>query len=59
LIPVTKLEEMGLTFEHWMAACLQAEAKAVDAEELLLRNFFSSKGELLNTGDGIWSTTFH
>jgi hypothetical protein len=36
LIPVTKLEEMGLTFEHWMAACLQAEAKAVDTEELLL-----------------------
>lgn len=27
---------MGLTFEHWMAACLQAEAKAVEAEELLL-----------------------
>ena len=27
---------MGLTFEHWMTACLQAEAKAVETEELLL-----------------------
>jgi len=36
LIPVPKREEMGLTFEHWMAACHQAEAKAVETEELLL-----------------------
>ena len=35
MIPVMDLEEIGLTYEQWMRACLQAEAQAVGSNDVL------------------------
>ena len=35
MIPVMNLESIGVTYEQWMRACIQAEAQAVESDDVL------------------------
>jgi hypothetical protein len=35
MIPVMDIQSIGLTYEQWMRACIQAEAQAVETEDVL------------------------
>ena len=34
MIPVMDIESIDITYEQWMSACIQAEARAVESEEV-------------------------
>ena len=35
MIPVMGLEAIGITYDQWMRACIQAESQAVGSEDVL------------------------
>ena len=35
MIPVMNLESIGVTYEQWMRACIQAEAQAVESDDVI------------------------
>ena len=35
MIPVMDLEAIDITYNQWMRACIQAEAQAVESEDVL------------------------
>ena len=35
MIPVMGLEAIGITYDQWMRACIQAESQAVESEDVL------------------------
>ena len=35
MIPVMDLEAIGIAYEQWMRACIQAEAQAVESDDVL------------------------
>ena len=52
MIPVMNLESIGVTYEQWMRACIQAEAQAVESDDVL-----DVQRNAAEHGDGIWCTT--
>ena len=34
MIPVMDIESIDITYEQWLSACIQAEARAVESEEV-------------------------